>query len=186
MYSGAVRYFGMERGGEKLSVPGGHDVAVHCGQNFRVSPDFFDVRRTDESHGNDSAVGKLGVGIEASELSPVSVSQHPYIHGGEGRNSSVHFFCEDDHSCARAEYGESFGNFGFQGIKNTQFPEEFPHNGAFAAGDDKRIELPLQIPGVSYFETVDAKLLQYLLVLEESTLQREDGDRRHFTVPFRP
>src|SRR5690606_13131726 len=86
MYAMIAGQFGMERGGEGVFLPDGHDVPAVFGDDLGLGPDRLDPGRPDEDAVHRTAVDAVDLdrGLERLVLPAEGVAPHDHVDAADG------------------------------------------------------------------------------------------------------
>lgn len=180
MYARVGCQFGVEGAGEEIVLASGDDSTVDGGEYVYALVNRLDIRGTDKCHRDIAERAEGSGGREAGELSAVRIAAGGDTHGGKMRLFAA---CDgvgkQDQTGARAEGGQSFGDACAQWIQQIRFAKQFALDGAFATGEDKRVEGTVEVGALSDLDRICIETGEHCFMLDECSLQSEDCDT-HF------
>ena len=90
-------------------------------------------------------------------------------------------YSQQDKTCAGAKHGHPCGDALAQGFEHSQLTEHFRLGGAFAAGQNQRVEGLFQVGRLAKLDALTSKFAQHALVLDKCPLNSQNGNGFHKT-----
>lgn len=177
---GVTSQFRMKRHCQLTSLSDRGDPAIVFGKDFHPRHAEFDLRRTDETHGDLFESGKRSSGVERTQLSAVGVAPDRNTESRQVNDGIIQeLLCQEDRPGTSRHDGESIDDPGADFVEHIQFPQKFSLDGAFAAGEDQGIEILFQIAFLPQLECGDLQTLENAFVFGKIPLQSQNCDAHH-------
>lgn len=201
MEADIVAEFGVEGGGQEVTLADGDDGPLgaarvgrrqpclfggQAGEDVHVGPNVIDDGGADEDgvEGGSAEGGNVDVGLEAVDLAAVGVATKADVQGAQGGVRKVGGpLGEDDQAGAGAPDRESGGDQLLKGLVKLEVQHEAAEAGALAARDDEAVELG-QVVGFAHLAGFDAQALEDADVLGKVALKGKNADA-HSLLPIK-
>ena len=137
----------------------GYYFSVHLRENLYIVISLVDIRRTDKRHRNFSDTLKLRFGMEAAELSAISVAVGNNRHCLQVLCAVVRDRLRKQYkTCASAVDRHTAFNTALYAVKKIKLTEQLSLHRAFTAGNYKAIEAAVKNLLLPYLKAVCTEL----------------------------